>query len=147
MNVVQRNKNKVRTVLDFREMNTHIDTFTVNSDVCASKIREWRRRGTSLSILDLKKAYLQIRVGESLWPYQTVIFHGRRYCLTRLGFGLNVTPTIMKALMDRVLSLSANIRKATSAYLDDILVGETVVSAETVSKYLAQHGLHCKAPE
>uniref|UniRef100_A0A5S6QHX4 Integrase catalytic domain-containing protein n=1 Tax=Trichuris muris TaxID=70415 RepID=A0A5S6QHX4_TRIMR len=147
MAVVQRSKKKVRPVLDFRELNTYIDTYTARSDVCAEKLREWRQRGANIAILDLKKAYLQVRVEKSLWPYQTVMLRGRRYCLTRLGFGLNVAPTIMKAVVDRVLSLVPNISKGTSAYLDDILVDETVVSAHAVKRHLAQYGLECKSPE
>ncbi|KFD46635.1 hypothetical protein M513_12490 [Trichuris suis] len=77
MAVVQRIKGKVRPVLDFQELNAHIDTFTANCDVCAHKLREWRRQGTDVSIFDLHKAYPQVRVDESLWPYQTVILHGR----------------------------------------------------------------------
>ncbi|KFD56609.1 hypothetical protein M513_02285, partial [Trichuris suis] len=140
-------KGEVRPVLDFRELNGHIDTFTANSDVCASKLREWRRRGTNVSILDLRRAYLQIRVEESLWSYQTVMLHGRRYCLTRLGFGLNVAPSIMKAVVDKVLSLAPEVSKGSSAYLDDIFVDESVVSARVVSKHLAQYGLESKSAE
>ena len=54
-----------------------------------------RRLGTNVAIVDLRRAYLQIRVHESQWPYQTVIFRGQMYCLTRLGFGLNVVPSVM----------------------------------------------------
>ena len=39
MAVVQRNKRKVRPVMDFRELNTHIDAFTADSDVCVDKLR------------------------------------------------------------------------------------------------------------
>ena len=87
MAIVQQNKDKVRPVMDFRELNSHVDAFTANADVCADKIRELRRLGTNVAIVDLRRAYLQIRVHESLWPYQTVIFRGQRYryCLTRLG--------------------------------------------------------------
>ncbi|CDW61080.1 hypothetical protein TTRE_0000950401 [Trichuris trichiura] len=147
MAVVQRSKEKVRPVLDFRELNTYIDTFTAKSDVCAEKLREWRQRGAHVAMLDLKKAYLQVRVEKSLWPYQTVMFRGRRYCLTRLGFGLNVAPTIMKAIVGLVLSLASDVSKGTSAYLDDILVDESIVSAHAVRKHLARYGLECKSPE
>ncbi len=56
----------------------------------ASKLWEWRQLGSNVSLLDLRKAYQQVRVSETMWPFQTVVFAGRRYCLTRLGFGLNV---------------------------------------------------------
>ena len=58
--IVQQNKDRVRPVMDFRELNSHVDTFTANADVCADKIREWRRLGTNVAIVDLRRAYLQI---------------------------------------------------------------------------------------
>ena len=33
-----------------------------------------------------------LRLDRRLWPYQTVMLHGRRFCLVRLGFELNVAP-------------------------------------------------------
>ena len=104
MAVVQRNKGKVRPVLDFRELNTFIEAFTANTDACADKLRDWRRFGENVSIIDLSSAYMQLKIDEKLWAYQTVMFRGQRFCLTRLGFGLNVAPAIMKAVLDKVLS-------------------------------------------
>lgn len=147
MAVVQQNKQKVRPVLDFRELNTHLNLHTADADVCTEKIREWRRRGQEVSLIDLRKAYLQIHVHKSLWPYQTVVFRGRRYCLTRLGFGLNIAPLVLKKVLDRVLSWDEKIHSATSPYLDDILVDESVVTAAAVENHLRRHGLVCKPPE
>ena len=62
MAIVQQNKDKVRPVMDFRELNSHVDELTENADVCAGKIREWRRLGTNVAIVDLRRAYLHIRV-------------------------------------------------------------------------------------
>ncbi|KFD66268.1 hypothetical protein M514_09452 [Trichuris suis] len=64
----QRNMSKVRPVMDLRRLYDYIETHTANSDVCAQKLREWKRQGTNVSVIDLKKAYLQILIGESLWP-------------------------------------------------------------------------------
>ena len=126
MAVVQRNKNKVRPVMDFREVNTHIeDAFTAAADVCAERLREWRRQGENVAVMDLNKAYLQIKIDDSLWPYQTVVFKGQRYCLTRLGFGLNVTLLVMKAILNCVLTQDPVVRKGVSAYIDDIFVKKT----------------------
>ncbi|KFD62504.1 hypothetical protein M514_25354 [Trichuris suis] len=147
MAVIQRNKGKVRLVMDFRESNGHVETFTADSDVCARKTREWWRQGTNVSVVDLKKAYLQIRVDESLWPYQTVMFRKRRYCLTRLSFGLNVAPLIMKAVLNCVLSQDSEVERGTSAYVDDILVNEDVVPASRVEQHLVRYGLSCKSHE
>lgn len=67
-----------------------------------------------MSLLDLHKVYLQIRVNESFWPFQTVMFTGRTYCLTILGFRLNVAPQIMKTVISTVLSQEKAVKKATS---------------------------------
>uniref|UniRef100_A0A5S6QMU4 Integrase catalytic domain-containing protein n=1 Tax=Trichuris muris TaxID=70415 RepID=A0A5S6QMU4_TRIMR len=146
MAVTQRNKKSVRPVMDFRELNSYIEAFTASSDICAQKLRDWRRQGANVTMLDLKRAYLQIHVDESLWPYQTVVHKGRRYCLTRLGFGLNIAPLVMKAVLSCALSQNANVQEGTSAYVDDILVNEDVVKASDVVQHLAEFGLTCKAP-
>ena len=99
MAVIQQNKQKVRLVLNYQELNDHVDPFTVRADICTEKLREWRRAGSNVSMLDLCKAYLQVRVHQSLWSNQTVLFKGRRYCLTRMGFGLNVAPSCGQLLM------------------------------------------------
>ena len=144
MAVVQRNKGKVRPVLDFRELNTFIKAFTANTDVCADKLRDCRRFGENDSIIDLSSAYMQLKIDEKLWAYQTVVFRGQRFCLTRLGFSLNVAPVIMKAVLDKVLSQDEKIWKGTSSYIDDILVIEDVVSVCSVLDHLEMYGLHCK---
>ena len=147
MAVIQQTKEKVRPVLDFRELNQYIDAYTGAADVCADKMRDWRKMGVNVSMVDLAKAYLQIRVQEELWSYQTVIFQGQRYCLTRLGFGLNVAPLVMKAVLDYVLAQDERVSAGTSAYVDDILVNEDVVSAERVKEHLCQYGLVSKPAE
>ena len=147
MAIVQQNKNKVRPVMDFRQLNSYVDAFTANADVCADKIREWRRLGTNVAIVDLRRAYLQIRVHESLWSYQTVIFRGQRYCLTRLGFGLNVAPSVMKYVLTAVLAQDETVDRATSSYLDDIFVNEEVVPVQCVENHLLRYGLECKPAE
>ena len=147
MAVLQEKKQKVRPVLDYRELNQYIDSYTADADVCAEKLRTWRRMGLEIAALDLKSAYLQIHLKKSLWQYQTVFFEGRRWALTRLGFGMNVSPTIMRAIVNRVLSLDASVREGTSSYVDDILVREDVVSAQYVKQHLARYGLQAKEPE
>ena len=76
MAVIQQNKQKVRLVLDYRELNDHVDPFTARAHICTEKLREWRRAGSNVSVLDLRKAYLQVHVHQSLWSYQTVLFKG-----------------------------------------------------------------------
>ena len=100
-----------------------------------------------MSLLDLKRAYLQVRVHESLWPFQTVKIDGSRYCLTRLGFGLNVAPLIMKAIISAVLAQGATVSQAASACIDDIFINEDVTPTARVREHLAQFGQECKELE
>ena len=57
---------------------------------------------------------------------------GKSYCLTCLGFGLNVAPLIMTAIIKTFLMQDEFTVKATSAYIDDIYVNEDIMSADAV---------------
>lgn len=71
---VQLNKgNTVRPVLNFWELNSYINQHTTDADVCSEKIREWRRCGQDVGIIDLLKANLKFT-----W---TVHFGRTRMCL------------------------------------------------------------------
>lgn len=146
MAVKQNNGCKVRPVLDYRELNDYVTAFTADSDVCADQLRKWRRHGQNIAVLDLRKAYLQVHVAEQLWPFQTVVVRGRRYCLTRLGFGLNVAPQVMKAVVKAILARDPTLERAVLPYVDDLLVDEDQVSAEKVAAHFAAFGLECKPP-
>ena len=147
MAIIQENKDKVRPVMDYRELNGHVDAYTARADVCSQKLREWRMEGSDVSVLDLRRAYLQVHVHKSLWPFQTVLVEGQRYCLTRMGFGLNVAPAIMQTIVEAVLSQDDAIERATSAYIDDVFVNDGVTSADRVKRHLLRFGLESKDPE
>lgn len=149
MAVEQPTKNKVRPVLDFRELNVNVRCHTGDevTDICSETLRVWRQTGENVSVVDLKSAYLQLRVDAELWPYQLVNYRGQTFCLTRLGFGLNSAPRIMSKILKTVLSKDEKIRKATSSYIDDILVNESVASADEVIRHLNAYGLVTKSPE
>ena len=146
MAVVQDNKDKVQPVLDFRELNQFVSSHTGESVVCSDKIRKWRKLGTNLSLLDLRKAYLQIHVHSSLWKFQVVRYKNQLYSLTRLGFGLNVAPKIMTAIVNKVLSMDDLVKAGTDSYIDDIVVNEDVVPVDRVVALLNTYGLQCKPP-
>ena len=40
MAIVQPSKGKVHTVMDYRELNEHVDAFTADVDLCAVNLRE-----------------------------------------------------------------------------------------------------------
>lgn len=147
MAVVQPNKSKVRPVLDYRELNQYVSSHSANSDVCGAKLRKWRQMGENLSIIDLKKAYLQLHVKQSLWKHQVVMYKNQRFCLTRLGFGLNVAPKIMTSVVNKVLSMNNIVREATDSYVDDIIVNNDLVTNEQVLSLLDKYGLKAKIPE
>lgn len=144
--VVQENKNKVRPVLDYRELNQFVSSHTAESEVCGEKLRSWRKMGNDLCILDLRDAYLQVRIDDDLWKYQVVEFRGERYCLTRLGFGLSVAPKIMTAVVRHVLSACPRVSEGTDSFVDDIIVDQSKVSVDEVRRHLQDFGLECKGP-
>ena len=53
---------------------------------------------------------------------------GKRYCLTRLGFGLNIAALIMIVIIKTVLRQDESTVKATTAYIDDICINEDIMS-------------------
>ena len=136
---------KVHLVLDYRELYGFVDAFIANAEVCMQKLREWRQQGINMSLLDLRNAYLQIHVDKALWPFQTVIFRDQRFCFTWLGFGLNVAPLIMKFIIDAIISQDHMIKSATSAYVDDILINETLDPVSLIQHFL-DYGLVSKDP-
>ena len=149
MAVEQVTKNKIRPVLDFRELNKFVKCHTGSdmTDICSEKLREWRQIQGKAEIVDLKAAYLQIYVVDDLWKHQLVKYKEKLYCLTRLGFGLNSAPKIMSSILKTVLSKDKDVEKATSSYVDDICVNTDIVSSEYVIDHLNRYGLVAKAPE
>ena len=146
MAVDQPNKQKVRPVMDYRELNSHITAHTAEADVCAEQLRRWRRRGKDVAIVDLRRAYLQLHMDERLWPFQTVVVNGRRHCLTRMGFGLSVAPEIMRSVVKTILAQHPKLESGVLGYVDDLLVDESVVDAEEVVEHFKRFGLECKPP-
>mgnify|MGYP003542953613 FL=1 len=102
--IAQLNKEKIRPVFDFREVNKNIDVYSGCSDACVEKLREWRRKSDKFAILDLSDAYMQIRVDQAMWRFQSCTINGKKFTLTRMGFGLNIVPTIMAEIVRKVLS-------------------------------------------
>ena len=147
MAVEQPSKDKVRPVLDFRELNQYIECHTGSEvTVCDETIRKWRRLTGPLKLVDLKSAYLQLHVDQSLWDYQQVSYKGKLYCLTRVGFGLSSAPRIMTKILKEVLAQDPCIQRGTDHYVDDIIVDESVVSAAVVVDHLKKYGLEAKVP-
>ena len=147
--IEQSTKGKVRPVLDFRELNKGVKSHTGDdmTDVCGERLREWRMLEGEGEMVDLKSAYLQIKVSKELWKYQLVKFREEVYCLTRLGFGLSSAPRIMTKILKTVLAERDDIKKATSSYIDDIMINTSLVPTGEVVNHLEKRGLKVKRPE
>lgn len=52
------------------------DAFTADSDMCADTLLEWRKQGVNVLVMNLTKAYLPVKIHDSLWLYQRLIFKG-----------------------------------------------------------------------
>lgn len=78
MTVVQENKGKVCSVMDYWEPNKYVGTFTANADICVHKLRDSQQWGNNVSLLDLRKAYQQMHIHKALGPFQTVLLRGHR---------------------------------------------------------------------
>ena len=125
MVIMQKNKQKVCSVPNYRELNDFVDVYTANSELYAQNLRGCWWQGTNVSPLNLRKVYLQINVDKALWSYQTVMLKNWRYCLTQLGFSLNVAPLVMRPIIDPVMSQDKAIKNTMSTYINDICINKT----------------------
>ncbi|KFD48459.1 hypothetical protein M514_10677 [Trichuris suis] len=71
-------------------------------------------------MLDLEKAYPQVHVDKPLWPYQTMMIKGRRYCLIRVCSDLNVVSLFLPAVLACAVSLDLGVKRGSSACTDDV---------------------------
>ena len=70
MAVVQEKKDKVRPVLDFRELNEFVECSGADADACDEKLRSWRQKSANCALLDLRNAFMQISVVDECSKYQ-----------------------------------------------------------------------------
>ena len=131
MAILQQNKTKVHPVMDYRELNLHVDTYIANADVCTAKLCEQRQKGANVSLLDLRRVYLQIHVHETL-DKSDCKDRWEKILSDPFGFWLKCGPLIMKAIISAVLSQEEAMGRTVSAYINDIYVNEDVVPATLI---------------
>ena len=145
MTVTQEHKatTPVRPVLDYRCLNDLIVSNPgVQSPVCEDTLRRWRKKSAKeYELLDIKKAYLQLRVSPDLMRFQTVIWKGKTYVMTRMGFGLSVAPK----LMDIVVKYVTRNMPDVDNYVDDLMVPKQ--QRKVLEETLASYGLPTKPAE
>ena len=54
-------------------------------------------------LVDVERAYINITVHPKLFPYQVVKWDGKQWAMTRIGFGLNIAPRVLKCLIWYIL--------------------------------------------
>ena len=134
----------VRPVLDYRLLNKHlISTPGRDAVVCEETLRKWRKDGdpSELALLDIKKAYLQVHVAPELLRFQTVIWKGQLFVMTRMGFGLSIAPKFMNMIVRWI----TRGMPAVDNYVDDLKAPRK--DCPDVASKLAEHGLPTKPAE
>ncbi|QQP54658.1 Uncharacterized protein FKW44_007562 [Caligus rogercresseyi] len=89
---------------------------------------------------------MQVRVDEACEKHLAVKVNKRPYQLTRMGFGLNCGPEIIKAIFNVMIGQDKKIESATDSYFDDIIVDTEKVNVEEVRRLLKKFDLECKEP-
>ena len=112
-----------------------------DSPVCGDTLRAWCQADTDSVLLDVKKAYLQVRVDPSLAHYQVVMVNGVKYVMTRMGFGLSIAPKVMDAIIKYVTRGCADVDN----YVDDLRVPSAQVNHEVAQ--MSHFGLETKPAE
>ena len=116
----QKNKGNMRPVMDYHELNDHMNAKTARANICSQRLRDWRRDGCDELVLNLS---LSLSVCDrSLWPFQFVLIKGWKLCLTRIEFALDVAPSIMLSIVEAVQSKDETIQLVTFAYIEDVYV-------------------------
>ena len=133
----------VRPCLDYRPINKLIRSSPgADSPVCDEKLRRWRMNSADgMDLLDIKKAYLQVHVSPELARFQGVIWQGKMYVMTRMGFGLSIAPKFMDIIVRWVLRGF----DCVDNYVDDILTPTN--QTEAVAAELSRFGLPTKPAE
>ena len=134
----------VRPCLDYRHLNDQLTSQPGNSaPVCEDKLRKWRQAGDAneFCLLDVRKAYLQVHVEPELARYQTVLWQGKTYVMSRMGFGLSVAPKFMDIIIQWILQVFPQ----ADNYVDDIRVPRS--ESDAVAARLLEYGLPTKPAE
>ena len=139
---------KVRPVFDYRSMNESIESHPGGATpFSADRLRAWRQIEGGGAVIDLKSAYLQVRVAPDLWTYQAIRWKGQTFLLTRLGFGVASAPKIMTKIVEAVIAQDESIARAVTSYIDDLFVATDIVPCRKVKDHLCRWGLESKDPQ
>lgn len=69
------------------------------------------------------------------------------YVMTRMGFGVSVTPKIMSRIVSHVLAQDDQVKDDTDYYNDDIWINEEVVQVKGVKQLLEKYDIIIQKPD
>ena len=129
----------VRPCLDYRALNVRIISSPGReAPACPEKLREWRQRKGASKIVDIRKAFLNVRIHPTQQRFQMVVWQGRQYVMERMGFGLAIAPKVLDTIVKWVTRDFTD----TDNYIDDIITPTD--QAEALADALTAHGLPTK---
>jgi hypothetical protein len=111
----------------------------------------WRSLGTPLSelmLVDISKAYMRIRVKESLTYYQCFILpwtEQKFFRLTRLGFGINIAVKTLRVILHYILDEEGIDRSVLIPFVDDMPCPKNLVAK--LRDAVRRNGFDIKEPE
>jgi hypothetical protein len=143
----------VRPVMNYEWLNTNMKSSPNEGRKapisCPEYIRRWRAKGISISdlyLLDIRKAYMQVRADPSQTCWQGIRLPWREdhqdWYMSRLGFGLNVAPKILTAILDFIWQEND---LDVESYIDDIIAHKKDI--EKIREALKKNGFEIKEPE
>lgn len=118
-------------VLDFCELNGHINACIAHADICVQKLREWQKKAPTCQCLSSEGLTYRCVCAPILVAITDLTLKEKKYCLICMGFGPDLAPSIMWAIVDAALSNDDTIWQATSAYIDNIFTNEDTVSSQS----------------
>ena len=147
MPVIQPHKSTpVRPVLDFTKFNTYIESKPGrNVKSCTDALRSWRKKHSQCVVLDIRKAYLQIRLEDDLKSYLGIKIDGKLYVVNRMVFGLACARKVLDKVVGYIIDNHLP-KDACDNYVDDVFTDTDIVSVEEVVAVFNSFGLPFKEP-
>lgn len=141
----------IRPVLNLRPLNALIKSVPneqSNPLACGTTLRRWRCKYTQDAYyIDIKKAYLQVKVDEELQPYLCIRLpykENEYWVMVSMPFGLSIAPKCLTEILKFCLR-EEGLQDRVQFYVDDGIVGEEFFQA--VKKCLMKNGFTIKEPE
>ena len=75
------NKPSIKPVMDYREVDEHIDAYKASTDMCAHNLREWQQQGLDITVLDLCWVTQDEIINEATSSYIDDMFFNEKSCI------------------------------------------------------------------